>query len=229
LSLGLIVGSSCIHGFFTPQAGHISASRATGSVQSRHATISCTASVLRQLRKDDYDDFAHSSSNRGRRATMASRAFLKPSLTAGTSSQRSSASPGGARSPRSHPNVITRVALSTSARVARRGRRSPTSIPSPSSPCTTFGGSSVSGSVPAELASTATPRSAARRRKCSSPMRLFADPCRHTNRTRGVVASVTSSYFHEDPFGFEQRKCDESDHGRRGDKNGITDLPAEQH
>ena len=38
---------------------------------------------------------------------MALRAFLKSSLTAGTSSQRSSASPAGARSPSSQPNVTS--------------------------------------------------------------------------------------------------------------------------
>src|SRR2546422_7552999 len=46
-------------------------------------------------------------------------------------------------------------------------------------------GISASGAVPAAAASTAMRRPAASRRKCSSAMRLFAEPWRHTKRTRG--------------------------------------------
>src|SRR5262247_1106712 len=108
-----------------------------------------------------FADLAHSSSSRDTRATMTSRAFVKSSLTAGTSSQRSSASPAGAMSPRSQANVTTREAVVTSVRVTWCGRRPRTSMPSASSPWTTFGGTSLSASVPADIASIFTPRSAA--------------------------------------------------------------------
>src|SRR5438552_4272559 len=124
-----------------------------------------------------------SSSSPETRATIASRARGKSSLTAGTSSQRMTRGARAASAPRSQPNVTTATAPSTSSGVGRRGRRPATSMPSPARPLVTCGGIASSGSVPAEVARASRPRAAARRLKCSAAMRLLADPCRQTNRT----------------------------------------------
>ena len=49
MTRGLTLGSSGIHGSFAPQDGHVVASRATGLVQSRQATVSGTVPVIQQL------------------------------------------------------------------------------------------------------------------------------------------------------------------------------------
>src|SRR5262245_54658916 len=125
-----------------------------------------------------------SSTSRPTRASMASRAASYPSLTAGTSSHRSTSTvgPSGARS---QPNVTIRVADATSSDDTRRGRRPWTSMPSARSSLTTRGAMWASGSVPANVASTRSPRRSARRWKCVAAITLFAAPCRHTNRMRG--------------------------------------------
>src|SRR5713101_3069681 len=156
---------------------------------------------------------------------MTSRAGWYPSLTAGTSSQRSRASLDDSSAPSSQPNVTTREARSTSARVTCRGRRPRTSMPSPRSPWTTLGGISASGSSPAQSACTATPRCWARRRKCSRALGGSVKAHEeHRRRRHGRLLFL----LHEDPFRLEQRECDEPDDRRGGHEQGIADLPAEQ-
>src|SRR5205807_8383935 len=137
---------------------------------------------------------AGSSRSRVTRATITSRARLKSSLTAGTSSHRSIRVARDASSPRSQAKVTTAAAPATSAGVGRCGRRPSTSMPSARSPWMTRGGIASSGSVPADVALAPRPRAAARRLKYSAAMRLLAEPCKQTNRTfpRELMAG---SYF----------------------------------
>lgn len=115
------------------------------------------------------------------RSTMASRARSKPSLTNGMSSHRSTR-PSGSSTGTSHPKLMMCVAPQAPSDDAGRGTCPRTSIPSRESPSTTGAGIWSSGSSPADSARSSSPRSRASRLKCSAAMRLFAEPCWHTNR-----------------------------------------------
>src|SRR5881628_590377 len=115
------------------------------------------------------------SSSRSKRAVMAARARSKSSPTAGTSSQRSTGTPGRARSPRSHANDTTREACATSSGVTRRGRSPRRSMPSWRSRATTTGAISAPGSVPANAARAPTPRARARRSNSAAATTLSRD------------------------------------------------------
>jgi hypothetical protein len=85
-------------------------------------------------------------------AAMAAKALVRSALGDGTSSQCSTTSPGGAISPRSHPNETTRQAVANSSRVTLLGRCPRTSMPSVRSAAATPGATPGSRSVPAEVA-----------------------------------------------------------------------------
>src|SRR5207244_3672275 len=127
------------------------------------------------------------------RATITSRARLKSSLTAGTSSQRSIRRASTANSPRSQAKVTTAAVPATSAGVGRCGRRPSTSMPSARSPWMTRSRITSSGSISADVAHAPRPRAAARRLKYSTTIKLLTEPYKQTNRTFPYWMTIISS------------------------------------